>query len=295
MRSRFIYPFYLCVFLSFATSAAVSQDVALHQLTEESAESRYPSWSPDGNFLVFETNRNGNWDIYMLRMSDRTVAPLTKDPADDRYPSWDPSGRRLLFQSDRGGTPNLYVLDLSTRKAQLLADIDGVERYPVWSPDGSQIVFSMQVDSISQIVSLDQSGQTRIIAPSPFRSVWPRWSPITSDIVFFSRRDSEGVDDDLYLLSVATGTMRRLTDRVGHDFVPDWSPDGERIVSVGIEVDGSRSLYFTPIGEGSTRVLRTSFFRLTEPAWSPDGKFLALAGKEASTDDYQLYVVQIEE
>jgi TolB protein len=120
--------------------------------------------------------------------------------------------------------------------------------------------------------------------------VWPRWSPDGRRIAFFSRRDTGGRDDEIYILDRRSGDVVRLTVRSGHDFCPSWSPTGDRLVVVSIELDGSRSLrILKDQGEEEAR-LGHGYYRVTEPSWSPDGRFIAYAGVRSEGQPYQVFL-----
>ncbi|MGA7305133.1 MAG: hypothetical protein WBW88_09680 [Rhodothermales bacterium] len=287
-------------FLLLATTFSIAyacsgQDVNLVQITEGKDTYKYPAWSPQEGYMAVESSREGNWDIYLIKLEDRSMARLTDDPADDRYPTWDPTGVRLLFQSNRSGKPELYVLNMQTKETSLLGKVDGEEMFPDWSPDGQKIAFSMAVDSASQIIVLDAAGTSQMVAESPFDSVWPRWSPDNTLLAFYSRRDTNGKDDELYVANPAAGTIRRLTNRPGPDVYPTWSPSGDEIASIAIELDGTRMLQIIPLKGERQRSLKTPMFRMTEPDWSPDGKFIAVSARKTKADPYQIFVVKVDQ
>jgi TolB protein len=62
----------------------------LHALTSNQGENWSPSWSPDGAYLVFQTNRDGNWEIYLMNADGSNPHNLTNNPADDQYPNLKP-------------------------------------------------------------------------------------------------------------------------------------------------------------------------------------------------------------
>ena len=114
-------------------------------LTDHPAEDRYPACSPAGGALAFESNRDGNWNLFLMDPRTGNVTRLTEDPADDRFPGWSPSGRSLVFFSDRGGRPALYVLHILSGEVEHLVEVYGPEPSPDWSPDGSSIAYASKI------------------------------------------------------------------------------------------------------------------------------------------------------
>jgi TolB protein len=286
---------YVISFVLLFGADVYSQDVAFIQLTEGEGDHRYPVWSPTEGYLALESTRDGNWEIYVVRLDDRSIARFTSNKASDRYPAWDADSRRILFRSDRSGQPELHFVDLKNYATTMLGHLDGTEYFPDWTNDGRMIAVALEVDSVSQIVVLRSDGSSQPVAPDPLGATWPRWSPDDTKIAFVSRRDTDGLDDEIYVFDTRESTLRRQTNRPGHDFCPTWSPSGDRIAAVGIEPDGARTLRIIPLNQGEpTAVLKTSFYRLTEPDWSPDGTKIAVAAKKTADDPYHIFVVAID-
>jgi hypothetical protein len=106
-----------------------------------------PTWSPDGRTIAFETNREGNFEIYSARVDGTEVRNLTRTPqGEDRVPTW--HGDTIAFISNRDRSPrDLYGFALYTMSpdgsnqtwwAHDLHPYSGV----AWSPDGSRIAFA---------------------------------------------------------------------------------------------------------------------------------------------------------
>lgn len=107
-----------------------------------------PSFSPDGAWIVFTSERNGSADIYRVHPDGSGLQRLTDDPAFDDQAAVAPSGKALAFVSSRGaGKAHIWLLDLENRATRLLTPSSGSEFRPAWSPDGRWVAFSTDRDA----------------------------------------------------------------------------------------------------------------------------------------------------
>ena len=83
------------------------------QLTDNDDADGSPSWSPDGQRIAFDSNRDGDWELYVMNADGSEVRKLTQNDGSDYYPAWSPDGQRIAFQSDRDGDFEIYVLMLN--------------------------------------------------------------------------------------------------------------------------------------------------------------------------------------
>src|SRR2546422_11714268 len=71
----------------------------------------YPAgWSPDGSKILFETNRDGNYEIYVMNADGSGQVNLTNNPASDADPAWSPDGSKIAFNSSPDGNVDDYVM-----------------------------------------------------------------------------------------------------------------------------------------------------------------------------------------
>jgi Tol biopolymer transport system component len=266
---------------------------ATTNLTQHPAEDRSPAWSPDGRRLLFESDRDGNRDIYVMAADGTGVQRLTHDEGEDAQPAWAPDGRRIVFRSDRDAGTGLWKLDLEPGATPvfLLAD-SSPELTPDWAPDGSRIAFTSVRSGNADIWTVPaEGGQLIQLTTSEYRDVWPRWSADGQWLVFFSRRDTNGEWDQLYSLNWASRNVHRLTDQpTHHHFTPDWSPDGSRMITALSDSVADRALaIFSTAGELESRFAE-SYSRVFQPAWSPDGRHVAYAARPRDGDAAEIFV-----
>lgn len=69
-----------------------------------------PEASPDGRWVAFMSQRDGNWDVYVIGVGGENLMRVTHDPANDGLPAWSPDGSHLVFLSDRGNEWAVWVV-----------------------------------------------------------------------------------------------------------------------------------------------------------------------------------------
>ncbi len=109
-------------------------------LTADPSQDEHPSWSPDGKEIVFHSNRNGNFDLWVTSVSGGGTKQLTNDQADEINPRYSPDGRFISFLSKRQGAWDLYLLPAGGEEPTQLTHV-GAKKIMghVWSPDGKTI------------------------------------------------------------------------------------------------------------------------------------------------------------
>ncbi|HEY3717214.1 MAG TPA: hypothetical protein VGL39_22045 [Jatrophihabitantaceae bacterium] len=103
-----------------------------------------PSFSPDGQWVVFESHNQAGTDggtLWKVRRDGTGLVQLTRG-ADDREPNWSPRGDRIVFQSMRSGNWDVWTIDPSGGQLRRVTTGPSEHTDPSWSPDGQRIVYS---------------------------------------------------------------------------------------------------------------------------------------------------------
>lgn len=184
-----------------------------------------PSWSDDGEMIVFDTLTREYDHPKIMTMAadgtDPTVVYEAPDRVKDIYrPVWSPDATQIAFC---GAVGRAYLLQIFTMNADgsSVTNISGSKHpddcSPDWSPDGTKIAFSP-----GGVVTMDPDGTGRTVVVADGR--WPSWSPDGAAIAFERRVDRQS---DIFVVDVEGSDVTRLTDTARRfEQTPAFSPDG---------------------------------------------------------------------
>jgi TolB protein len=265
-------------------------------LIDSAGDDRAPAWSPDGRRLAFESDRDGNWDVFVSDASGANQRPITRDRASDRHAAWGPRADQLALVRSRDGRSELIVVRL-TDSAERVVAATGTSNFlfPSWSPDGERIAFTREQAGTFGLEWVPAEGGTPrplIVSGASRRDLWPRWSLDGKRFAFFSRRVPHLEDDEVYV-SELDGRLTRVTARAGHDFTPAWSPDGRRLAVATVGAPGGPALAIIRLNGAVDETLASGFAAVTEPSWHPEGRRIAYAARGEAK--YAIYVESIVE
>ena len=229
--------------------------------------------------IAFASDRDGNYEIYVMNADGSGQTNLTNNPADDHAPAWSPDGSRIAFQTARDGDSEIYVMNTDGSEPTRLTNNPASDIHPAWSPDGSQIVFTSRRDGNDEIyvMNADGSGQTRL-TNNKVLDFLPAWSPDGLRIAF-THNVPDPIGPDVFRFQVyimnADGTgQANLTNGSAGDWFSTWSPDGSQIAFTSARDDRWGIFKMNADGSGQTR-LTTSPEADSDPTWSPDGAKIA--------------------
>jgi TolB protein len=191
-----------------------------------------PAISPQGDRLVFTSDRNGFWDLFVLDLMQGTTRQLTDTPGYEGHPTWSPDGIWVAFESYEQGDFDIWILPVSLDQAPIrLTNHPAKDTDPDWDPQGRRIAFVSDRDGSADIfiAALDKPDD-RFLNLTQSKDTLehdPAFSPDGSQILYSS--DSFGVPQ--VMVQTLEPEVQPAAER-GNGQNAVWSPDGQLIISV---------------------------------------------------------------
>jgi TolB protein len=174
------------------------QTITLTRLTADAWDDITPAVSPDGNWLVFSSRRNGYWDLYLMDLIGGTTQQLTDTLSYEAAPSWSPDGKNIAYESYTNGNLDIFFLDVTNPDLAptQLTQLPATDTSPAWSPLGRQIAFISNRSGEPEvwIADLDQGGNVLNISNNPSMvEAHPAWSPDGSKLAWAATNPDSGL------------------------------------------------------------------------------------------------------
>jgi tricorn protease len=212
----------------------------IQRLTVNKARDAYPRFSPDGKWIAFSSDRNGNLDVFLMPANGGPPKQLTYHSADDTVLGWTPDGSSVLFSSNRGEDfmPQLYVVGVNGGMPWKAGPDMGNQAS--FSPDGKHIAYNPKGQvywrkyyrgAYQTDVWIEDVSTKKFTQLTDFDGLdsWPMWSR-DGEIYFVSDRDGGGLTN-IWRLAESGGKADKVTTfKSGDVRFPSISADGKTIV-----------------------------------------------------------------
>ena len=252
---------------------------------------------PLSNRIAFHSDRDGDFEIFVMDPDGSNVAQLTNNEVDDFWPAISPDGTKIAFWTGRDGNQEIYVMDADGSNPGRVTTNGAADRQPAWSPDGQRLAFQRVVSGTAEIFTIksDGTGENRLTF-NAIDDTEPAWSPNGALIAFTTNRDG---NNEVYVMSASDGSNPiNLTNNPGRDGKPDWSPNGSRLLfdRNNSSVDSgwlgdAEVMCMSADGSGQVRLTTdTAGFVDTQPRWSANGSRLVFNSDRVVIGDPELYV-----
>ena len=180
----------------------------LQQLTFGPGSNSDPTVSPDGQKIVFVSDRTGKNQLWLMNNDGHDLTQLTDISNDVIRPTFSPDGQRIYFSVSDAGQCHIWAIPASGGAPSRVLEAD-VYRWAI-SPDGASIAYSSydsQTHAVrTRVRSLTGSGEERIYEISP--ETWMEWSPDGGSLFYNTSLDGA---QNIWRLSLDVGTQQPVT------------------------------------------------------------------------------------
>ena len=243
--------------------------------------------------IAWVSDLDASFEIYTMNADGSDRTNVSNHENFESSPTWSPDGSKISFESLGGEDSDLQIYTMSAdgSKKTNVSNSGADDFGPVWSPDGTKIAFVSRRDGNNEIYVMYANGtnQTRLTNNAAGDSS-PAWSPDSTKIAFVSYRDGHvGRFGDplpeIYTMNAGGSNQTNISNNLGVDDDPEWSPDGTRIAFHSSRVEECGGEIYVMNADGSNQTCLIEAGGDTDsPEWSPDGTKIAYVhyGSEVS-------------
>lgn len=244
---------------------------AVEQLTRSGARNGQPAFSAEGSWILFVSDREAGWEVWMTDSGGREMERLTDEEGPVGRPVFAAAGQAVLYYAHRGGRYRLLRFDFDDAESRVVPTGLRDAFRPAPSPSGILVVDGVREDGPGghELYRLGTPGPTAL-APHPGYDSDARWSPDGAWIAFHSDRGAGEFQLQVWLVRADGSSLRRVTAGPSVNAYPAWSPNGRCLVHT-VEENGNRDLRVLAPADGWGRTLTTRDGFDGDPVWDPRG------------------------
>ncbi len=264
----------------------------------------YPQLSPDGTKVVFQSNRTGRWQLYVMKPDGSDLRQLTDLGSNPVGASWSPNGKEIAFSAEADGNPEIFVMNADGSHIRRLTNDPADDSHPHWTPDGARIVFNSsrttppgekEWDDVFSIrpdgADLQRHTNCRTIC------TYASFSPDMRKLLYRKVTNTPGMQWDLtnaprnsevFVADADGANEANVSNSAAFDGWPAWSPDGKTIAFASNRSGPANVGHVWLVNPDGTnlRKLTDGPGGFAQPWWSPDGNSI-YAYQVFETADYE--------
>jgi TolB protein len=238
--------------------------------TANGSINNFPSWSADGDAIIYTSYRQANRPLLFLssRGRGRPGRLLPRLPVDrpEYRGVFSPRGDRIALVLSDDGAAEIYSARPDGSDLRRLTRHRAIDVSPTWSPDGSQIAFVSDRSGAPQVYVMGANGgEPRRLTFQGSYNTNPAWSPDGQWIAYESRL---GGQFDIWLIDPDGSTNAPIVSHPRNDEGPSWAPNG-RMIAFSSKRFGRSEICVVDVGGENVRRLTQGAGENTAPAWGP--------------------------
>ena len=195
-----------------------------------------PALSPDGQMVAFASNRDGQWDLYVLELLTGETHRLTATPEYEASPSWSPDNQWLACERYQDENLEIAIVSLVNKEQEIiyLTQEPASDHSPAWAPDGRHVAYvsNRAGDSDIWLADLDKTGEDRIqnLSRTPgateSQPVWTldghflAWATSAQNISYSGIYVWDAIQPE------------RAAVWIGEGDLPAWNSDGDKLTAI---------------------------------------------------------------
>jgi TolB protein len=188
---------------------------------------------------------------------------------------------KIAFVTGPRGAKEIQIADADGQGVAPVTRNNSINLSPVWSPDARSLAFTSYMKGYPDLYRafpFERRPEQTLAAFAGINSS-PAWSPDGSRLALTLSKDG---NPEIYVLTLATGVMRRLTRHAGIDTDPSWAPTGQQLAFVS-DRGGSPAIYVMDTEGANVRQITSGGFH-TQPRWSPKGDVIVYTARQGPHD-----------
>jgi serine/threonine protein kinase len=230
---------------------------SIRKLTSN-GDNTYPMPSPDGRWIAFQSNRDGDFEIFVLDRVTGEQRQLTSNDYTDRVPQWTPDSQGIIYSSDvkRDGMHDLYRVEVVGSEPTLVFSSEERKTHARVSPDKRYLVFTTSREPNNwrtwEIGHLDlATNEFTYLTQNQTRDASPVFSPDGNSILYASLRNGS---NGITLMNLDGSNQRVLYNDGGDEWSAGYSLEGQYILFTSGETTAYQLWLMTADGTNATQL-----------------------------------------
>jgi Tol biopolymer transport system component len=262
-----------------------------------------PAYIPDESGVVFGSDRDGAWDLYLQPLEGEraggNVRRLTDTRGAEATPAPSPDGRWVAYGRSLDGNRDIWMVPMSGGEPRPLVASPAQDLHPAWAPDSARLAFASSRAGAPDIWVAPVQGERVVGEPVALTrgnatDYFPAWSPDGRHVAFVR---TEGAVSEAWLVPVEGGAPARPLTAGAQAECVRWERDGRALLVSGRWGEDALEIRKVALEGGAPRRLEPAIGMARDEygglfSLSPDGRTVTFAEKQSRGDVWLLEALE---